>query len=104
MLSDENSASRQEHAAAPGTYGAERQTGGECTFIGAATPGQFGHPAEAGESESGCISLNHPILLMIFIREAIQFVSKVSTYETKHFLICIMIFPLSPSKRALNSA
>ena len=56
------------------------------------------------ENQRGCISLNHPILLMIFIREAIPFVSKVSTYETKHFLICIMIFPLSPSKRALNSA
>jgi hypothetical protein len=98
------SASRQKHAAAPGTYGAERQTGGECTFIGAATPGQLGHPAGARESESGCISLNHPVLLMIFIREAISCVSKVSTYETKHFLIYIMIFSLNPSERALRSA
>ncbi len=98
------SASRQESATAPGTYGAERQTGGECTFIGAVTPERLGHLAGARESDSGCISLNHPILLMIYIREAILYVSKVSTYETKHFLICIMLFSLSLSERALQSA
>ena len=43
---------------------------------------------------------HHPVLLMIIIREAISHVSKVSTDETKHFLICIMIFSLSPSERA----
>lgn len=36
---------------------------------------------------------------MIFIREAISYVSKVSTYETKHFLICIMYFQASPRRK-----
>ncbi|EOI1367941.1 hypothetical protein ACMGN5_001262 [Serratia marcescens] len=95
-------AGRQEYAAAPGTYGAERQTGGECTFIGAVTPGQLGHLAGARESDSGCISLNHPILLMIFIREAILYVSKVSTDETKHFLIYIMYLQISQLGRGIG--
>lgn len=41
---------------------------------------------------------HHPVLLMIIIREAISRVSKVSTDETKHFLICIMTFSLSAQK------
>ncbi len=36
---------------------------------------------------------------MLFIREAILYVSKVSTDETKHFLICIMTFLLNPGQR-----
>lgn len=35
---------------------------------------------------------HHPVLLMIIIREAISHVSKVSTDETKHFLIYIITF------------
>ncbi len=38
---------------------------------------------------------HHPVLLMIIIREAIPLVSKVSTYETKHFLIYIMYLQIS---------